>query len=65
MARNQAAIHQPLRPARSAPRVRVGGMRWWHIIALTLLVIMALAWFHGGEEPIRPITQDVMLPEAG
>ena len=65
MARNQAVIHQPFRPARSSSRQRGGGLRRWHVLALVLLGIVALAWFDGGEEPIRPITQDVTLPEAG
>ncbi|MBE5073223.1 hypothetical protein IM511_02760 [Erythrobacteraceae bacterium E2-1 Yellow Sea] len=65
MARNQAVIHQPFRPARSTSQKRGGGLRRWQVFAIVLLAIVALAWFDGGEEPIRPITQNVTLPEAG
>jgi hypothetical protein len=27
--------------------------------------LVVLAWFDGGEEPLRPIAQDVVLPEQG
>lgn len=27
-----------------------------------IIAIVALAWFHGGEEPLRPITQPVPMP---
>jgi hypothetical protein len=29
------------------------------------LGLLALAWFEGGEEPLRPIAEDVSLPEQG
>ncbi len=31
--------------------------------ALALLLLLIYAWFDGGEEPVRPITQPVDLPE--
>lgn len=30
-----------------------------------LIAILVLAWFDGGEEPIRPIIVEIPLPEAG
>ncbi len=38
--------------------LRVGLM-----IALIISAILGLAWFDGGEEPIRPITQEIPVPE--
>lgn len=38
------------------------GRRW---VWLGLVgVVLALAWFDGGEEPIHPIVQDIAVPEA-
>ncbi|MGB7372820.1 hypothetical protein [Pontixanthobacter sp.] len=31
--------------------------------SIVIVAVIALAWFHGGEEPLRPITQAVPLPE--
>lgn len=65
MARNQAPIHHPF-PRAGASLLRRGGMaRRWPIIAILACAIIGLAWFDGGEEPIRPITQTIELPEAG
>jgi hypothetical protein len=33
------------------------------IAGLVLAALLALAWFDGGEEPLRPIADDVALPE--
>jgi hypothetical protein len=33
------------------------------IVALAILAVLALAWYDGGEQSIRPITQDVTVPE--
>lgn len=64
MARNPAPIHHPFQRPR-APLKKGGGFsRRWQIAAVVVAAILALAWFDGGEEPIRPITQDVTLPEA-
>ncbi|MEM9502184.1 MAG: hypothetical protein AAF941_10125 [Pseudomonadota bacterium] len=30
-----------------------------------LIVLLVVAWIDGGEEPIRQITQEVILPERG
>lgn len=64
MARNQEMIHHPLQNARSALGRRRGGLRRWQVAALVVLAILVLAWFDGGEEPIRPITQNVTPAEA-
>ena len=29
------------------------------------VLLLALAWFEGGEEPLHPIAEDVALPEQG
>ena len=33
------------------------------MVALTILVVLGLAWYDGGEEPIRPIVQEIDVPE--
>lgn len=33
------------------------------IIGAVVLAVLLLAWYDGGEEPIRPITQDIAVPE--
>ena len=33
------------------------------VALLVVFAILAAAWIDGGEEPLRPITQDVPLPE--
>lgn len=35
------------------------------VIALVLvtLVVVGLAWYDGGEEPLRPIVQQIAVPE--
>lgn len=37
--------------------------RWPWVAGLALASLLALAWFDGGEEPLRPIAQDVALPD--
>lgn len=37
--------------------------RHWLILASLMFVILALAWFDGGEEPLHQIVQDVPVPE--
>lgn len=39
------------------------GIRRWLWMAGAVVVLLALAWFDGGEEALRPIAQDVTLPE--
>lgn len=34
--------------------------KWWLVL---IGMILALAWFDGGEEPIRQITQPIAVPE--
>ena len=46
---------EPARPAR----------RWPWVAGAAGVLLLALAWFDGGEEAQRPIAQDVPLPEQG
>lgn len=39
--------------------------RWPYYAVAALLVLLAVAWFDGGEESLRPIEQPVALPSAG
>jgi hypothetical protein len=43
------------------PRAR----RWPLVVAAVVAGLAVLAWFDGGEEPLRPIAQDVALPGQG
>ncbi|UYV14589.1 hypothetical protein [Porphyrobacter sp. ULC335] len=44
-----------------APRTR----RWPWVAGVVAVLLLALAWFEGGEEPLHPIAEDVALPEQG
>ncbi len=44
---------------------RIGSGRMPVYICGGLLAIIALAYFDGGEEPIRPISQTIELPASG
>lgn len=48
-----------------APSPRRARWPWVAGGAALLLLGLALAWFDGGEEPLRPIAEDVVLPEQG
>lgn len=39
--------------------------RWAAAVALAVLAVLVWAWWDGGEEPLRPIAQQVGLPESG
>jgi hypothetical protein len=41
------------------------GRRWPWVAGLAVIALLALAWFDGGEEPLRPIAEAVALPEQG
>lgn len=45
-----------------APRVP-SGRRRMVIAGVLAAAVVALAWFDGGEEPMHPIAEDVVLPE--
>ena len=32
------------------------------VIALAVVALLFFAWFDGGEEPVRPIVEEVTLP---
>lgn len=54
---------QPAGPAPAVPPARRKlTMALWVLVPAILL---ALAWFDGGEEPLRPIAEPVALPEQG
>jgi hypothetical protein len=42
---------------------RNGTRRWLPVAAVIAALLLALAWFDGGEEPVRPIAEPVDLPE--
>ena len=47
-----------------SPETRNG--RWKRIgliVVATILAVLGMAWFYGGEEPLRPIVQPVDVPE--
>lgn len=47
------------------PRGSGGGRgRLLAVGGAVLAALLALAWYDGGEEPLRPIAQDIQLPEA-
>lgn len=52
MARLRNRNHRALLPRRA-----------WAIAMLAIIVLLALAWFDGGEEATRPITREIPLPE--
>ena len=41
------------------------GRRWPWVAGVAVLGLLALAWFDGGEESLRPIAEEVVLPEQG
>jgi hypothetical protein len=63
MARKSSAI---LSMDESLPRKRANTRRVigrpWLLLGL-ISAILALAWFDGGEEPIRAISQEISVPE--
>ncbi|MBA4766028.1 MAG: hypothetical protein H2049_00140 [Porphyrobacter sp.] len=42
-----------------------GWRRWPWVAGLAVLGLAGLAWFDGGEESLRPIAEEVSLPEQG
>lgn len=41
----------------------MSGKRMVLIASIGVMLILAIAWFDGGEEPLRPITQTIAQPE--
>lgn len=41
----------------------MSGKRMVLIASVGVMLIVAIAWFDGGEEPLRPITQPIEQPE--
>jgi hypothetical protein len=60
-----------LRPSRLSPTglqdadapPRVAGRGWLPAVAFLVGGLLVLAWFDGGEEPLHPIAENVVLPE--
>mgnify|MGYP000253509516 CR=1 FL=1 len=43
---------------------RAANMRRWPLYAAAAVAgVLVIAWFDGGEEPIRPIVQPLALPQ--
>jgi len=40
--------------------------RWkiWSLVGAAVAVLLLLAWFDGGEEPLHPIVEDLATPGA-
>lgn len=34
------------------------------IVALAVVALLVIAWIDGGEEPLRPIVQEIEVPES-
>lgn len=51
----------------SQPKAQLGASalprRWPLYLGAAMLAVIAIAYFDGGEEPIRPIIQPVDLPQ--
>lgn len=47
----------------AAPPPRRAARSWLPVAALAIAGLLALAWIDGGEKPLRPIAEDVALPE--
>lgn len=45
------------------PPPRPRAMRRWPLIVAALAAVLAIAWFEGGERALRPIAEEVALPE--
>jgi len=37
--------------------------RGWTVLAVIVVLLLALAWYDGGERPLREITEPVAVPE--
>ncbi len=53
----------PILPMEGAKESHSRGKRILYWIGAVSLALVALAWFDGGEEPIRPIAVEVPLAE--
>ncbi len=39
------------------------GKRIGLMVVAGVIAVLGMAWFHGGEEPLRPIVQPIDMPE--
>ncbi|MEP3051368.1 MAG: hypothetical protein ABJP48_00115 [Erythrobacter sp.] len=57
-----ARTNNSILPMEQSTERRGGIGRWkWYILAV-FVVIIGLAWFDGGEEPLHPIVQEIGDP---
>ncbi len=58
-----ARTHNAIRPMDNTKGPRRVQSRWiWYLLAV-IIVVIALAWIDGGEEPLHPIVQEIEVPE--
>ena len=53
---------QPDQPAKTPPAPKRAGLRYAFYAVLGAVGLVALAYFDAGEEPLRPIVQQVEVP---
>ncbi len=58
---NHTVVHRP-KARISETKASAQPGRWVGLAILLALVLVSVAWFDGGEEPIRPIIQPVAAP---
>ena len=57
--RSQLRLKQGITP----PQPQRTPVRWPWLAGGALAALLLLAWFDGGEKPLRPIAEPVQLPE--
>ena len=55
--------HPRLTPSGFEQAAPVRARRWPWVLGMAAVVLIGLAWFEGGEEPLRPIAEEIPLPE--
>lgn len=68
MAKQRTPRISPSGLATDAPAPKVPPARRRLLLALggvVAVLLIAIAWFDGGEEPLHPIAEPVVLPEPG
>lgn len=59
-----ARRHNSIQPLAADKASHTGSRRGKLVFAVVVLSILVLAWYDGGEEPIRPISHELAVPEA-
>lgn len=52
-----------LRGISHSPTRQPARLRWLVIAGAVILGLLGLAWMNGGEQPLRPIAEQIELPE--